>query len=148
MTVSTLFSALLRRIDSGVRSLPERLRGLLQLMVPLALFVLIDQLALVLTPLLHLPLPSSLIGMLMLAALLCSGLVQERWLAQSADLLQRHLAFFFVPFAVGLMAYGSLLRSQGLALLLVIGLSTAAGVLVAGWMATLPWPSPPERQQS
>jgi holin-like protein len=148
MTVSTLFSALLRRIDSGVRSLPERLRGLLQLMLPLALFVLIDQLALVLTPLLHLPLPSSLIGMLILAALLCNGLVQERWLAQSADLLQRHLAFFFVPFAVGLMAYGSLLRSQGLALLLVIGLSTAAGVLVAGWMATLPWPSPPEGQQS
>jgi hypothetical protein len=34
----------------------------------------------------------------------------ESWLEQAAVLFQRHLAFVFVPIAVGLMACGSLLR--------------------------------------
>jgi len=148
MSGSPLLSGLGRLLVRGVRFLPAPLRWLLQWMLPLSLFVLIDQLAVVLTPLLHLPLPSSLSGMVLLVALLGSGLVKEAWLAQTADLLQRHLALFFVPFAVGLMAYGALLRSQGLALLLVIASSTVIGVVVVAWVASLPGAAIPDDHHS
>ncbi|WP_161795885.1 CidA/LrgA family protein [Synechococcus sp. GFB01] len=103
----------------------------------------LDQLARVLTPHLPLALPSNLVGMLLLSLLLSTGLVRERWIGTGAGLFNRHLAFFFVPIAVGLLAYGTLLREHGLALLLVIGLSTAAGIAAAGWIAA--WRATPAR---
>lgn len=104
----------------------------------------LDQLARVLTPHLPLALPSNLVGMLLLSLLLVTGLVREEWIGTGAGQFNRHLAFFFVPIAVGLLAYGTLLREHGVALLLVIVLSTAAGIAAAGWIAA--WrasPTPP-----
>jgi holin-like protein len=114
------------------------LRTFTALSLQFAGLIAIDQLAIVLTPHLPLPLPSNLVGMLLLALLLLTGLVRESWLGQAAVLFQRHLAFFFVPIAVGLMAYGSLLRQHGLMLLLVILVSTAAGIAAAGWIGARP----------
>lgn len=114
------------------------LRRLSVLALQFAGLIAIDQVAIVLTPHLPLPLPSNLVGMLLLTLLLLTGLVRESWLGQAAVLFQRHLAFFFVPIAVGLMAYGSLLRRHGLMLLLVILLSTAAGIAAAGWIGARP----------
>ncbi|MCP9774870.1 CidA/LrgA family protein [Cyanobium sp. WAJ14-Wanaka] len=107
-------------------------------LLQLAGLVAINQIAIVLTQYLALPLPSNLVGMLLLALFLLTGLVRESWLARAAGLLQRHLAFFFVPIAVGLMAYGSLLRQHGVVLLLVILVSTAAGIATSGWIASSP----------
>ena len=114
------------------------LRQVIVLALQVAGLIAIDRVAIVLTPHLPLPLPSKLVGMLLLALLLLTGLVREPWLGQAAVLFQRHLAFFFVPIAVGLMAYGSLLRQHGLLLLLVILVSTAAGIAAAGWIGARP----------
>lgn len=114
------------------------LRAVIVLTLQVAGLIAIDRVAIVLTPHLPLPLPSNLVGMLLLAVLLLTGLVRESWLGQAAVLFQRHLAFFFVPIAVGLMAYGSLLRQHGLLLLLVILVSTAAGIAAAGWIGARP----------
>jgi holin-like protein len=114
------------------------LRAVIVLSLQVAGLIAIDRVATVLTPHLPLPLPSNLVGMLLLAVLLLTGLVRESWLGQAAVLFQRHLAFFFVPIAVGLMAYGSLLRQHGLLLLLVILVSTAAGIAAAGWIGARP----------
>ncbi len=114
------------------------LRTITGLALQFAGLIAIDRVAIVLTPHLPLPLPSNLVGMLLLALLLLTGLVRESWLGQAAVLFQRHLAFFFVPIAVGLMAYGSLLRQHGLMLLLVILVSTAAGIAAAGWIGARP----------
>jgi holin-like protein len=120
------------------------LRGTVPLLFQLATFVLIDQLARHLTLLLRLPFPPSLVGMIVLATFLMSGVFRESWLAQSADLLQRHLAFFFVPIAVGLMAYGPLIRAHGAGLLLIISISSAFGLAVAGWIGSPASPSRPQ----
>jgi holin-like protein len=128
-------------VNTAARS---RLAGAARLVLQTGALVGIDQLAQGLARHWTLPLPSNLVGMLLLSLLLATGLVPEAWFAGAAGLFNRHLAFFFVPIAVGLLAYGSLLRAHGLALLLVIALSTTAGIAAAGWIAA--WgevPPPP-----
>lgn len=115
------------------------LAGAARLALQIGALVGLDQLARGLAPHLPLALPSNLVGMLLLSLLLSTGLVREAWIGTGAGLFNRHLAFFFVPIAVGLLAYGALLREHGPALLLVIGLSTAAGIAAAGWIGA--WPA-------
>lgn len=86
---------------------------------------------------LGLPLPGNMVGMLCLLALLWSGLVRLEWLERGASLLLKHLAFFFVPIAVGLMSFGDMWRSSGLALLAILAASAAAGILCAGYVTKL-----------
>ncbi|MFL5308810.1 MAG: CidA/LrgA family protein, partial [Myxococcales bacterium] len=62
---------------------------------------------------LHIHFPGNVAGMLLLFALLCSGAVPERLFERSSSLLARHLPFFFVPIAVGLMTLGGMVASKG-----------------------------------
>lgn len=80
-------------------------------------------------------LPGNLVGMLLLLALLATGLLRLHWIERGASFLLRHLAFFFVPIAVGIMSFGDLLRASGLVLLAVLLASTLAGIFVAGHVA-------------
>ncbi len=57
------------------------------------------------------PMPGNVLGMLMLAGGLATGLVKRRWIEGAAGFLLDHLALFFVPAGVGLMAHTSLLKS-------------------------------------
>lgn len=90
-----------------------------------------------LTGWLALPLPGNVLGMLLLFALLWSGAIPLRLVEDTALLLLRHLAFFFVPIAVGLMNYGGLLRDQGVALLLILIGSAACGIVATGFVSGL-----------
>ncbi|MDE7142313.1 MAG: CidA/LrgA family protein, partial [Muribaculaceae bacterium] len=49
------------------------------------------------------PVPSSIIGMVALAAALKLRLVRLMWVDKVADFLVRNLGFFFVPAGVGVM---------------------------------------------
>jgi holin-like protein len=84
---------------------------------------------------LPIPVPGNVVGMVLLFVLLSAGLIKESWLHIGADLLTRHLAFFFVPIAVGLMQWTTLLRDAGHWLLLVLGLSGLVGLAVTGAIA-------------
>jgi holin-like protein len=84
---------------------------------------------------LPIPLPGNVIGMVLLFLLLTTGLVKESWLQVGAGWLTRHLAFFFVPIAVGLMQWMALLREAGHWLLLVLALSGLLGLVVTGAIA-------------
>jgi holin-like protein len=81
--------------------------------------------------------PANIIGMLLLFALLCTGIVKERWVSPAAGVLNRHLAFFFIPVAVGLMDCGGLLWPVGHWLLLAIVVSSVAGMTVSGGLIQL-----------
>ncbi len=85
---------------------------------------------------LHLPLPGSVIGMLLLFCLLMTRVIRLEWVEPTAALFNRHLAFFFVPIAVGLLAYGSVIRSDGALMLLAGVLSVTAGIAVTGAVVT------------
>ncbi len=63
---------------------------------------------------LHLPLPGSVIGMVLLTASLHAGLLRSHWVAPAATLLIRHMGFLFVPPGVGLMVHFGLIRREWL----------------------------------
>lgn len=84
---------------------------------------------------LDLPLPGGVVGMLLLLLLLTNGVLSLHRVEKVADLLVRHLSFFFIPIAVGLMAYGELLRSSGISLLLVLAISASVGLAVTGFVS-------------
>jgi len=86
---------------------------------------------------LHLRVPANIVGMLLLFALLCAGIVEERWVSAAAGVLTTHLAFFFIPVAVGLMDCGGLLWPVGHWLLLAIVVSSVAGMAVSGGLIQL-----------
>ena len=70
----------------------------------------------------------------MLLVLLAGGVVKLEWIEAGATLLLTHLAFFFVPIAVGLMNFGELLERHGIALLATLVAAAAAGIVLAGFV--------------
>ena len=86
---------------------------------------------------LHLRVPANIVGMLLLFALLCAGIVEERWVSAAAGVLTTHLAFFFIPVAVGLMDCGGLLWPVGHWLLLAIVVSSIVGIVTSGGLIQL-----------
>ena len=51
------------------------------------------------------PIPSSIIGMLLLTAALRARVVRLIWVDKVADFLVKNLGFFFVPAAVGIIRH-------------------------------------------
>ncbi|WP_462412900.1 CidA/LrgA family protein [Neobacillus sp. Marseille-QA0830] len=78
----------------------------------------------------HIPIPSSVLGMVILYVLLSCNIIQVRFIEKGAAFLNKHLGFFFVPIAVGLMNYGGLIKAHGLQLLLMIAGSTMIGLAI------------------
>lgn len=84
---------------------------------------------------LGLPIPGNVLGIVVLFLLLSTGLVKESWINEAASFLLRHLIFFFVPIAVGLMNWGGVFYDYGWVLLAAIVVSTALPLFVVGWLA-------------
>jgi len=80
--------------------------------------------------LLHLPIPANVFGMIVLFLLLMSGAMKVKYIEKATSFLNKHLAFFFIPFAVGLMNYGGLVKVSGVQLLIMIIGSSVIGLLV------------------
>lgn len=69
---------------------------------------------------LNLPLPGTLVGMLLLFALLMTGVVKLEWVEQGAAVLIGELLLFFIPSAIGVIQYTQLFGTTGAMLLGVI----------------------------
>ena len=82
---------------------------------------------------LHLPVPGNVFGMLFLLALLSLGMIRLEWIHAGASVLTGHLAFFFIPIAVGLMAFGPLFLNNGIAILATLVLSAVLGICASGF---------------
>jgi holin-like protein len=79
-----------------------------------------------LTGWLGLPVPGSVIGMLLLAGTLRMQIVRPPALLPTADLLLRYMALFFVPPGVGLLLYFDLLAREWFPIVTATVVSTAA----------------------
>ena len=80
----------------------------------------------------HAPVPGNVLGLTLLFACLCSGVVKASWLELAATLLVKHFAFFFIPITIGLMGMGRLFALQGLAIFIILALSAAVGMAICG----------------
>lgn len=81
---------------------------------------------------LHVPIPGNVIGLCALFAGLASGVLKTDWFERGGGFLTRHLAFFFVPVTVGVMAFGSTFARSGTGIVIALVVSTVLGFLVAG----------------
>ncbi|KUO75030.1 MAG: hypothetical protein APF81_12305 [Desulfosporosinus sp. BRH_c37] len=104
----------------------------LRVTLQITLLWVIYQLGNILVGIMHLPIPGNVLGMIILFVLLSTRTIPLVWVEESADLLLKHLAFFFIPIAVGLMEWVGLFQTSGLQLLLAISLSATVGILVTG----------------
>lgn len=79
------------------------------------------------------PIPSSIVGMLLLAASLQCGIVKLRQVEGAANFLTRNLGFFFVPAGVGVMNCLGLIADQFTAIVVATIGSTICIIFVTGW---------------
>lgn len=81
---------------------------------------------------LHIPVPGSIIGMLLLFLFLLSGLVKDGLLDEGADLLLKYMPLFFVPATVGVMNYFGIFAGKGALLLVALMLGTFLILIISG----------------
>lgn len=79
------------------------------------------------------PVPSSIIGMILLTCSLKAGIVKEQWIARLADFLVKNIGFFFVPAGVGLIQCTGMLREQWVPIVVATLVSTILIIGVTGW---------------
>lgn len=108
-------------------------RLLIELLVLLAIYLLGCQLAVWLAW----PIPGGVVGLGLLLATFASGLVKPAALQLGAGVLMAEMLLFFIPALMSLLDYGGLLRNDGWRILLVIGFSTLAVMLVTAFTVEL-----------
>ncbi|MDE7386974.1 MAG: CidA/LrgA family protein [Muribaculaceae bacterium] len=79
-----------------------------------------------------LPLPSGIIGMILLTCSLKAGIIKVEWVEGLADFLIRNLGFFFVPAGVGLMECAGIIKEQWMPIVVATIVSTAVIIAVTG----------------
>ena len=85
----------------------------------------------------HLPIPGGVVGMVLLLLAFALGWVRPATLQLGAGVLMAEMLLFFIPALMSLLDYGGLLRNDGWRILLVIGLSTLAVMLVTAFTVEL-----------
>ena len=85
--------------------------------------------------LLHIPLPGSIIGLILLLIGLVSGVIPPWFIKEGAGFLIAILTLLFVPATVGIMQYPQLLSGYGVLLVLIVCMSTCIAFVVTGKIA-------------
>ena len=85
--------------------------------------------------LLHLPIPGSIIGLVLLFLLLQFHIIKLEWIELGAGLLLSELLLFFIPSAIGVIDYDSLFGAQGVKAVLVIVVSAIVVMFATGFTA-------------
>lgn len=87
----------------------------------------------ILNKVVHIPLPGSIIGLILLLVCLLTGMVKAEQIEEISKFLLDHLAFFFIPAGVGLIAYIGILKDNLLPILAICFLTTFLVMIVTGW---------------
>ena len=87
--------------------------------------------------LLPIPVPGSVVSLLLLLVLLLSGRVRQERFERSGDFFLGNMGIFFVPALVGILEHLALLRSVALPFLAVTLLTTPIVYCAAAWTTQL-----------
>lgn len=82
--------------------------------------------------LLHVPIPGSIIGMLLLLAALLTKLCPLKWIETGSGLLLANLPLLFIPITVGVMNEYQVFAGSGIVLFFIALVSTAIVMLTSG----------------
>ncbi|MEI5907988.1 CidA/LrgA family protein [Bacillus spongiae] len=105
--------------------------------IQLFVFVAFYEVGLFITYTFSVPIPGNVLGMMLLFLLLLSGVIKVEWIENGASLLLKHLAFFFVPVAVGMMTLGGIFKENGVFIIITLVTSTAIGIVLTGVISQL-----------
>jgi holin-like protein len=83
--------------------------------------------------LLKIPIPGNVIGMILLFIALNKGIIKLDMIGEISSFLLDHLSFFYIPAGVGLIAYISVLKSDGIAITLISVITTIMVMLVTAF---------------
>lgn len=82
----------------------------------------------------HIPLPSSILGMLLLTLLLKLKVIRLEWVRSISDFLVTNIGFFFVPPGVAIMLYFDIIKAQFVPIVTASVMSTVLVLAVTGWV--------------
>lgn len=111
------------------------MRTALKIIMQIACFILLSWVMNWLVAWLHLPIPGSILGMIVVFLLLQTKVLRREWLEAGSNWLIAELLLFFISPAVGIVGYRQLLLSDGLQIALVVGLGTVLVMMCSGWIA-------------
>jgi len=80
--------------------------------------------------------PGSVIGMILLFLLLLSGILKPAQVGDAGDFLIKNMAFLFVPTVVGIVEYIPVLMENLLAFAVIIVVATVLTFAAAAWTVT------------
>jgi len=86
---------------------------------------------------LHIPLPGSVIGLLLLALSLNFKIIKVEYIQDGAGFLIGILTLFFIPATVGVIDYPELMSITGLLIILAVIASTLISIYVTGLLTQL-----------
>lgn len=94
-------------------------------------------LSIVIANYLPLPIPSSIIGLLLLLICLLTGVLKVEHIQEKSDFLLGNMAFFFIPAGVGMMNYLDILKTSWFPLLIICTVSTVVTFAVTAYSIKL-----------
>lgn len=86
---------------------------------------------------LHIPLPGSVIGLLLLALSLNFKIIKVEYIQDGAGFLIGILTLFFIPATVGIIDYPELMSTTGLLIILAVIVSTLIAIYLSGLVTQL-----------
>ena len=84
---------------------------------------------------LDLPVPGSIVGMVLLFIALVSGVCKLKWVEAAAQLHIKHITLLFIPFIVGVWHFAGIFRVEGIKLVIILAVSSLVVLLVTGFIA-------------
>jgi holin-like protein len=81
---------------------------------------------------LHLFIPGSIIGMLLLFMLLCTNMIKINWFDTGAQWLIQNLPLFFLPVTVGIITFFHIFLGKGFFILVIVIVSTFLVMITTG----------------
>lgn len=86
----------------------------------------------IISSLLKLPLPGSILGLLLLFVCLYFKIIPDTYIKEGAGFLLALLPLFFIPATVGIIQYPEFLSGKGMLLIVLVMISTFLTIIVAG----------------
>ncbi len=87
--------------------------------------------------LLKLPIPGSIVGLLLLFICLYFKIVPEKYIKDGAGFILVILPLFFIPATVGIIQFPNLLSGQGAILIGIVMVSTFMTLIVSGYSSQI-----------
>ncbi|MDQ0086664.1 holin-like protein [Paenibacillus anaericanus] len=91
--------------------------------------------------LLHLPIPGSIVGLLLLFVLLLCKIIPVKWIEDGSTTVIAYLPLFFIPATAGIVNHMDIFSGRGLLLIVIIIVSSVLTMVAAAhsshWIAML-----------